>query len=377
MVPEVSQATLGTDGSLVSATQRQSVSFNRNLRSWETNRMCLRLLLLALLTTIVCPRAIAFEVHCVGSEASLKAALDIAQTNGEDDYIYIQAGFYPLSAGLIFVSIEANNLILLGGYDPGCNAQTGFSTLHGGQMVRPLYVATDTGRLFVQGIHFQSGFTDGAGGGLYFNSTSGNATIRLNRFTSNRSLASAGALYARSGTGSVFVYSNVLHGNRANEVGGMILDQGADGRLVNNTILENVTDTSTVPGGVLLRGSGVFGVANNLIWNNTAPFGADFRADTSHSRHHNDIEFVANSVAPDSLSGELSVEPQLASCGLFCTGYDLAPNSPLIDAGSDAALDDLGPGLLDLRGNPRRLGPHVDIGAYEFDGRLFADGFEF
>jgi hypothetical protein len=334
------------------------------------------LLLIALLISTVSPRADAFVLWCVNSEASLRAALQAGQTNGDDDYIHIEQGVYVLGAGLSFVSLEPFNLVLLGGWDPGCNYRAGSSTLDGQGTFRPLFVVTDTGRLFIDHVDFRLGYAESSGGGLYFASTSGNATIQLSRFTGNRSLASGGGLYARTSTGNLFVYNNVFQNNRANEVGGAILDQGGDGRLINNTIYGNTTDVLTVPSGVLLRGNGLFGASNNLIWNNAGVNGADFRADTEHYRQHNNIEFVAGSVAPGSVVGEISVEPQLANCSIVCIAFDLKNTSPLVDAGSDAALDDLGPGLIDLRDKPRRLGPDVDIGAYEFDGQMFADGFE-
>lgn len=43
--------------------------------------------------------------------------------------------------------------------------------------------------------------------------------------------------------------------------------------------------------------------------------------------------------------------------------YHLKPGSPCIDAGDDSAV---APGDTDLGGNPRIVGPHVDIGAFEF-----------
>jgi hypothetical protein len=72
--------------------------------------------------------------------------------------------------------------------------------------------------------------------------------------------------------------------------------------------------------------------------------------------------------------GELSVDPQFEDCGFACLDLTLGPASPLVDAGLDAILEDLGPGAVDLNGLPRLLGPHIDIGAYENE-MLFVDGF--
>jgi hypothetical protein len=334
------------------------------------------LLLLLTLLPFFCPRANAATVHCVNSAAALQGALTTAQSNGDDDYIYVLAAVFPLNAGLTYFSTEDRNLILVGGYDTGCNGRVGRTTLNGQNTVRPLYVSTDSGNLLVEGFDFLSGRAEGSGGALYFDSGTGNASIQLNRFIGNRSLASGGAIRAITVWGTLFVFNNLVYGNRADQVGGMLLDHDGDGLVTNNTVYGNITDTPTVPGGALLQGTGHFDVSNNIFWDNTGPGGADFRADTAHGRRHNNIAFVANSVAPDSVTGEQSVSPRFVTCGLLCITFDLRGDSPLIDAGSDAALQNFVPGLVDLRGKPRVMGLHVDIGAHELDPLLFKDGFD-
>lgn len=333
-------------------------------------------LLLALLPFIMCMRANAAAQYCVNSAATLQKALDTAQANGDDDYICIVAGFMPLTAGLTSISTEPHNLILVGGFDAGCNSRAGQTTLDGQGMVRPLFIANNSGNVLIQGINFQNGYAQGADGGLYFSCVSGNASMLLSRFTDNVSLTSAGGIYAKTNTGSLFVFSNGIFRNHSNQVGGMLLDQAGVGYVINNTVHGNRTTVLTVPSGILLKGAGHFDLSNNLIWSNTDPGGAAFRADTAHGRRHNDIEFVADSVAPDLVVGEQSVDPQFEYCGLLCLSFHLSATSPLIDAGSDEALQGLAPDLRDLDFLPRILGEHVDIGAYEYTG-IFANGFDF
>lgn len=332
--------------------------------------------LLILASTTLAPRADAATAYCVDSVSELRAALATAQANADDDYIYVEDAFYQLNETLSFFSNEPFNLILVGGYADGCAGQIGRSTLDGGQTVRPLTITTGVGRVLIQGFNIQNGNTTEPGGGLYFNTVEGNLSLQLNRFFNNRTTSSGGAVWANSDNGRLFVFNNSFYANRANQVGGMVLDQGTGGLVTNNTVYANPTEVTSVPAGILLKGQGLWDVSNNLVWNNSSPGGADFRADAPHRRRHNDIEFIANSVPPFSVEGDLSVEPRLLPCDGACILFDLSPDSPLIDAGSDAALENFAPGLVDLRGKPRTLGAHVDVGAYEFDGRLFKDGFE-
>ena len=337
-----------------------------------------RLLVHSALLIATCASAHAATSFCVDSAASLQAALTQSQADGDDDYIYLVAGTYAIGSGLAFASSEPYNLILAGGWDAGCNGPGGETLLDGQHAVRPLQVAIDAGNLLVQRITFIAGRADAAGAGLAATSESGNLNILMSQFVGNRSSSSGGALHARSGTGNLVVFGNLAYGNRAAQVGGMLLELegGGEARVVNNTIVANIADLPSVPGGLVVAGGAHFAISNNILWNNAANGGSDFGALAPHSRHSNDIGVVASGTEPDAVSGELSVNPRFEECGGFlCIGFEPARDSPLVDAGDDLALADFGPGLVDLAFLPRTIGPHVDIGAYENEA-LFADGFE-
>jgi hypothetical protein len=59
-------------------------------------------------------------------------------------------------------------------------------------------------------------------------------------------------------------------------------------------------------------------------------------------------------------TGNQTAPPLFVNAG--AGDYREAPGSPTIDAGTDSPLN----GPFDLEGNPRQIGPHTDIGAYEF-----------
>lgn len=332
------------------------------------------LLMMVWMAPILAMPARAAVVWCVDTPIALQDALTIARANGDDDYINLVAGSYNLPAGLVFDSQESHNLVLLGGFDAGCNGPGGETWLNGQGAVRPLTIQIDNGRLLIHRITFFNGFAGTSGGGLSAVTQTGNLSILLSRFIVNASSSGAGGAYLASASGRIYLAGNLVHANHGAAVGGMILDQNDIGHVLNNTIAANITDTPTAPGGLLLGGSGHYEVANNIVWDNAPPGGADFRADAPHGRRHNDMGIIAGGFPPDATLGELSIDPQFEDCGFACLDLPLSPASPLVDAGLDAILEDLGASPVDLDGLPRLLGPHIDIGAYENE-ILFVDGF--
>ena len=100
-------------------------------------------------------------------------------------------------------------------------------------------------------------------------------------------------------------------------------------------------------------------MTNSIVWGNSAPSYPDiFGCDEWH---------LCSSVV-DPGRGSITSDPLFvdASNG----DYRLQPGSPCIDAGTNAGIGDAD---ADLVGNPRKLGPTVDIGCLEFlkdDGEL-------
>src|SRR5690606_34300683 len=76
---------------------------------------------------------------------------------------------------------------------------------------------------------------------------------------------------------------------------------------------------------------------------------------------------------PQSPEANILKDPWFVTTDPYQAGadYRLLPNSPAIDAGDDSLVL---PGETDLLGNPRIVGDHVDIGAYEFTGYAYPTG---
>jgi hypothetical protein len=345
-----------------------------------------RILIAVCLLAFVSP-ATANVYFCTHNAAEIQAALTTSQTDGDDDFIFVVSGNYPLATGLTFVSSEAHAIVIVGGFDDSLCTNTSFNlagsgtTLDGQHAVRPLYIANPNGLVIVEALTIAAGQgqSSSAGGGLIIAGATG-IVITFNRFYANRvsgGMALGGALVANVNNllGSN-VSNNLLFGNRATEVGGAVLNlNGGQANVYNNTIVANITDTLADPGGLLLEGSAHYNLTNNIVWNNAAAAGSDFGTTSVNTRKTNDIGSVTSGSTAGTVTGELSVDPAFAPCsGFLCFSFELDGSSPLVNTGTDATGGP--PPYQDLAGKPRILGPHVDIGAFEYNDAIFANGFE-
>jgi hypothetical protein len=315
---------------------------------------------------------------CVSHTGQFAAALSAAQADGADDIIYVVAGTYTLSAALEFNSTEAHALTVLGGLDATCSTiTTSFSTLNGQNLYRALYISNSNGPVAISRMGFQSGTAgdlDG-GAGLYVYSGSGNVFVGSSRFLGNNG-SLGGGVNAGSQNGQIAFVGNLVASNHAIDFGAGSLYQGSgEAYVIGNTIVNNGNDPGQNTGGLALGGNAHFTLANNILWNNTTDGGYDLYAGATHSRLHNDLGVAGGPHAsPDVAQGNLSVDPGFVDCPLICLiPYELGSKSALVNAGDDAP--GYGIGTLDITLEPRLVGAHVDIGAYENEDALFRDGF--
>jgi hypothetical protein len=324
----------------------------------------------------IVPATAQAALFCVNSQSSIQTALNSAGTNGQDDEIDIVAGTYALTGGLAFSSGQANNITVFGGFNADCSHFTGAETILNGQGAsKPLFIANFNGNIHVEGLTFVNGLsTNNRGGGLCVVSTSGDIRIDLNRFLANRADDYAGALFAYTDSGSLRIRNNLVVANSGAVIGGMELTQGSgEASVEGNTIVGNTSDTALVAVGLRIESGAHYTLSNNIIWNNGS--GGDFGSGGSgHSRIANDIGLIQSGTFADLVQNEQSTDPQFAPCGGFlCLSFELERTSPLVDAGSDTPVG--GTTTNDLAGKFRKIGAHVDIGAYEND-LIFANGFE-
>ena len=115
--------------------------------------------------------------------------------------------------------------------------------------------------------------------------------------------------------------------------------------VANCTIADNTA--STTGGGIISAGY----VTNSIVWGNSAP---------SYPNIYGCDEWRLCSPVVDPGRGSITSDPMFVDAANG--DYRLRIGSPCIDAGINAGVGNTD---TDLAGNPRKLGPAVDIGAYE------------
>jgi hypothetical protein len=181
------------------------------------------------------------------------------------------------------------------------------------------------------------------GGGIYCDTV--DALVLNNLVVSNTSIGAYGAggigggIYCTKSPNwdaTTRLYNNTIIGNNA-KVGSGLYDQEGSAWLANNLVCFNISPTTSS------YGSGVHGVGtefrNNCVFGNSV-----------YNYGGNDLTGT---------NGNISVDPLLVSTNDF----HISAGSPCIDAGDDSIIE---AGWLDLDGQTRRAGAHVDIGADEF-----------
>ncbi|MGA9335389.1 MAG: hypothetical protein WBV39_14010 [Rudaea sp.] len=314
---------------------------------------------------------------CVSNPGQFAAALSAAQTDNDNDIVYVVAGTYNLSAGLEFDSTQAYALTLVGGVDATCSTLTGtLSILNGQNLYRALSVSNSNGAVAISRMGFENGSVNdlNGGAGLYAYSSNGNILIGLSRFANNAG-SLGGGLSVGTEHGQISFANNLVVGNTAFDFGAGTLYQGAgEAYVIGNTVADNGNQAGQNTGGLAISGNAHFTLANNILWGNTNDGGYDLYAGAAHSRLNNDLGIVGGTMTiPDAASGNVSVDPRFVDCGVGCGNYELDSTSLLIDAGNDAP--GYGVGTLDLAFRPRIVGAHIDIGAFENADLIFRDGF--
>ncbi len=234
-------------------------------------------------------------------------------------------------------------------------------------------------------VHFFDNTTGEYGGGMY-NYTDSAPAIRNATFRGNIAGLEGGAVRNLSSTAS-FVNAH-FSGNHAT-TGGAMSNSGGAITLINNTFHRN---------NAVERGGGIYSfesspiLRNTIVWDNGANQGNEMfnhvlNGNISVSAHHSlygvaPNDFVNFTQGTGSINFDLinvlHVDPLFVNpdYGIL----RLSKHSPARNAGNpltDPALFPGGPGSpVDINGLPRFREAVIDMGAYEYQPPIFADGFE-
>jgi len=310
---------------------------------------------------------------CASSTAQIQQALSTAQSNGEDDVVYIVVGTYLVGSELQYnaATSETFRINIIGGQPAGCSGPpdpAASTVLDGQELVRQLSVSA-AGPVSIGYLSFVHGHpSQYAGGALNLANSSASATTTVfdNVFVANTGPISGGALFV-SAVGDVYLWSNVMLANHGAGAWAAYLSDSGNTYVNGNTIVRNQSTGQSGLGAVDIAGTGEYWFANNIVWNNDAWDVYDQSGSVHYA--YNDIGTMSG-FPPLSQTHELSIDPDFS--GFF--GVSLAPASPLVNAGLDDPPGFAG-GCCDPTHGPRIIGAHVDIGAYESDV-LFRNGYE-
>ncbi len=219
------------------------------------------------------------------------------------------------------------------------------------------------------------------GGGGAINSGGGNVTLLRSTVSNNSAAGNENGGGIQSGDGDVTLINSTMSGNRATGAGEITEGGGAIGSergaitLINSTIYGNFAAGSEGGGG-LDPEDGTVTLLNSIIAGNAAVNGPGPDIDgpvasASHSLIGNGVPTGLVNGVNGNLVGSTghTIDPRLGPLqnnGGLTPTLALLPGSPAIDAGDDSVLGPPNRLAADQRGFPRRVGPHVDIGAFEF-----------
>ena len=366
---------------------------------------------------------------CVGTADDLTAAFAAAQQDKTASHeIRIRTGHYLAPDGGWHVDVHQTGIIVIAGGYQDANCQTemrspdaSLTSLDGNQAVRPLTIATsfdpdmafNGGQITVSGLTFENG-SGGVVAGLKISDSgpiyNGGILVERNIFRNNVATVyqqdnSGGALSAATdGDGTepasfafLIVRDNLFAGNRAPDGAAALLFSNNSIDVNDNTFTGNQTTgirSNDVPLAVHTAVT-IFTLAqvvysNNIFWANNpenVDGSFDLRADSTvratlaADLFNNDIQTLHG--MPRNQDGNKAVDPGFV--GAVQGDFRLNANSPLVDAGKDdpdggfatVALQGFATAV-DLQGEERVQGLHVDIGAYESDQSefIFKNGFD-
>lgn len=175
------------------------------------------------------------------------------------------------------------------------------------------------------------------------------------------------------GPGSTATLVNALfHGNLAGNGGGLDVVTGGSATLINATVWGNTATFSL--GGGLINAGGTLELRNSVVWGNSAANAGNellcFEDGPTSLLYSLYDDQPGDLPDGDCLTTGFSVRGDPLFADAAGGDFHLSNGSPAVNAGDPATDPDLFPDdgngdPLDLAGDPRFIGPAIDMGAYE------------
>ncbi|HUV05743.1 MAG TPA: right-handed parallel beta-helix repeat-containing protein [Armatimonadota bacterium] len=198
-----------------------------------------------------------------------------------------------------------------------------------------------------------------SGGGIYCYYSS--PAISNNTITGN-SAGWGGGIYCSHS--SPAISNNAITGNSACQGGGICCFYYSSPAISNNAI----TGNSACQGGGICCGRSSPAISNNVVvFNSSGIYGYSGAPVLRNNCVYNPDGLNYSGISPG--AGDIQVDPKL--CSVEYGNAHIQPDSPCIDAGYDSVVQ---PGWLDMDGQGRINGAHVDIGADESYGEQWQAG---
>ena len=197
-------------------------------------------------------------------------------------------------------------------------------------------------------VKIENNIANQVGGGIY-TAVSSSIALTNSIISGNSATTNGGGVY--SNDTDMTLVNVLISENEAEAGGGMYFDTNVDDvRLTNVTISGNSATNSG--GGIFSNATEPIRIENSIIWGNTQS-GAFIDVDGNITNESSIIHDI------------IGTDPN------FGSGYRLQDGSPAINHGNDALyLSARGitnfDNEIDLAGNPRHFGTHIDMGAYEY-----------
>jgi len=342
-------------------------------------------------------------VFHVTNATEFQNALTSAQSNNQDDTIYLAPGTYHSNFRYKPPSSEHKNLTIMG--EPGTNPDDIVLDGQGSGTVLFLNDGDEEGAVaeaVVEGITVVNGFRgmdvwlasyditirncrvmnnngERNGGGLYIGNQNPppRTLVFENNFIQNNTVsedsmgvAQGGGVFLYSRRGNYIVRNNIVIGNAVQGTtdprgGGIFVGVHPDDKiyLIGNTVYGNEADRR---GGGIFASGGSVDMYNNIVYGNTAPVGGDIvlsnaGSKSGFSNNYSNLEGVWTTSG-----NNLNVDPLFVDA--THNDFHVQSSSPMRDAGTAEVPSPPGIPEADFEGNPRVVGLSPDIGAYEFVG---------